>query len=222
VTVFLAWKTRALAQSAQKTAEVAERELELIRGQTEAATRQSVTAEAALNASVRPLLVDVPLHTMRTIYGQERPGGKHPAGVDVSVISASIDEGTRTARLTVPVRNIGAGPAIGLGVAVTREDDDATIARGKAPSVVAAGDSDWYWFEDTAGTASAAAVTPLVHLLQSNEDLVVEVAYADIANRQEAATSLYLTRSGRTDRSYRVTKVAPGHEPRLTSYARDS
>ena len=91
------------------------------------------------------------------------------------------------------------------------------VARGEAASVIAAAEIGRIWFEDTPGPASVAAETPLVRLLRSDEDLVVEVASSDVAGGQEAATSLYLTKSGRTDRAYRVTRVVLGHAPRLTA-----
>lgn len=223
----LALKTRALAKSGKATADASEstaaaaqRELELLGDQTEAAKRQGEAAEAALSASVRPLLIDVPVHTMRTIQVQEQPGETHPATLDISVIAASVFEDTRTAQLTVPVRNVGSGVARGVAAAVTVAGKDvvgSAIARGTAPSVIAAGESNWIWFEDTAGPASSAAQTPLVGLLRTEEDLVVEVAYCDAAGRQIAASSLYLTKSGRTDRSYRVREVDPGHACRLTT-----
>jgi hypothetical protein len=142
-----------------------------------------------------------------------------PADVDVSVISAAIHETTRTGRLTIPVRSVGADLARGLAAAVTIDREDAigeSVARGNAPSVIAAGESAWLWFEDTAGAASAAPQTPLVRLPLSEEDLVVEVAYSEVAGRQDTASSLRVTRSGRTDRSYRITKVVPGHPRRFT------
>ena len=83
------------ADAAKLTADAAVRDLELLGDQTEAATRQSEAAEAALNASVRPLLIDVPLYTTRTIQVQEEPAKMGPADVDLSVISASGDEVSR-------------------------------------------------------------------------------------------------------------------------------
>ena len=82
--------------------------------------------------------------------------------------------------------------------------------------MIAAGESEAVWFEDIAGVASDAAEPPVVYLLRTGADLVVEVAYRDVADRQEAASSLYLSKSGTTDRTYRVTRVDPGHPPRLT------
>lgn len=136
------------------------------------------------------------------------------------MISASVDEVSRIAHLMVPVRNVGAGPALGLAAAATVAREGTVgepVARGEAASVIAAAEIGRIWFEDTPGPASVAAETPLVRLLRSDEDLVVEVASSDVAGGQEAATSLYLTKSGRTDRAYRVTRVVLGHAPRLTA-----
>lgn len=203
-TFVLARKTRALAGSTQQTAD--------------AAKQQTKAAEGALNASLRPLIIDIPRHTTRTIQLQDRPGEKRPVEIDLSVISSDIAESTRTGSLTVPVRNVGPGVALGLAAAVTFAHGDlvgAPVARGEAPSVIAPGEPEAIWFEDTAGPASAAAETPLVRLLKEGEDLVVEIAYSDVAGRV-SASSLTLTKSGTTDRTHRVTRVDPGHEPRLT------
>jgi hypothetical protein len=219
-TFVLALKTRALAKSGKDTADAAQQELSLLRNQAEAAQRQSVAAEAALNASARPLLIDIPRHTMKTIQVQERPGVKHPEEVDLSVIASHIDESPRAGHMMIPVRNVGPGVALGLaaaaGLVIEQGAIGAQVARGRAQSVIAAGESGALWFEDVAGVASAAAETPLVYLLRSGADFVVEVAYCDVSGRQQAATSLYLTKSGTTDRTYRVTKVDPAHPPRLT------
>jgi hypothetical protein len=96
--------------------------------------------------------------------------------------------------------------ALGSAAAVAFSGDGLPrpVAHGTAPSVIAPGEHDWTAFEDTAGPASAAAQTPLVQLLESGEDLVVEIAYTDLAERQSTASSPYLTKSERVDRAYRV------------------
>ncbi len=54
----------------------------------------------------------------------------------------------------------------------------------------------------------------LALLLESNEDLVVEVAYTDVAGRQGTATRLHLGKS--SDGVYRVSQVSALVEPRFT------
>lgn len=218
-TFALARRTRALAASGQETADAAKEELTLLGNQAESARRQSSAAEAALNASLRPLVIDVPRHSMRTIWVRDQ-GERRPEAVDSSVISATVRETTRTGSLTVPVRNVGSGAALGVAVAVSNYREKTAggrIAEGEAPSVIPAGEADWLVFEDMEGAAAVAGVTPLVDLLRSEEDLVVEVAYSDAAGRQESATQLYLTRSGQIDRVYRVTTAVIGQPRRLTA-----
>ncbi len=220
-TFVMAQKTQALAKSGQETADAAkstaaaaERELELVRAQADAARRQTEAAEAALQASIKPLLVGVPLD-YRPAAARDSRSMSRSASTDFSVRSGVGDQ--RTGSLSVPVRNVGAGVARGLSAVVTVARRDAIgepVARGYAPSLIVAGEIDRVTFEDTPGPASVAAVTPLVRLLQSDDDLVVEVAYSDVAGRQEAATSLYLTTVGET---HLVTSVEPGHERRLTT-----
>jgi hypothetical protein len=233
-TLVLALKTRALAKSgqvtadaAQLTAAAAQQELELLRDQTDAAKRQSEAAEAALNASVLPVLLDIPQHTMfqlpteitaRLPYRQL--GGPVPTEVDLSVISATDSDDFPS--LVVPVRNVGAGVALGIDAAVYMEADEGVVVYGEAPSAIAVGGHDHVWFggpEERLGERAPVVVDQdaLRRVLRSGQDLVVEIAYSDVSGRQEAAASLHLTRSGRTDRAYRVTRVEPRHERRFTA-----
>jgi hypothetical protein len=162
------------------------------------------------------MLIDVPRFSMRTMPAEDRPGETEE--VDASPIFASIGE-SRAGSLLVPVRNVGAGVGLGLAAAATfaRDAVGNPVARGVAPSVLPAGELDAIRFADTPGPASVAAVTPLVELLQSGEDLVVEVAYSDVAGRQRSASSLSLRKSTMTDRDYSVTSVEHSHPPRLTA-----
>ena len=105
-TFVLALKTRALAQSSQETADAAEQELVLLALQLDAAQRQSEAAEVALNASLRPLVIDVPRHTMKTIQVQQQPGAKHAEEVDLSAITSGIGESPRAGRLMVLVETL--------------------------------------------------------------------------------------------------------------------
>jgi hypothetical protein len=148
-TYSLARKTRDLATSGKRTAIAAEKELEHAGRQTEA-------AEAALSSSVRPMVIDVPRFTMRTMPAEDRPGETEE--VDASPTFASIGE-SRTGSLLVPVRNVGAGVALGLAAAATFAQSAVgnPVARGMAPSVLAAGELGAIRFADTPGPASVAA-----------------------------------------------------------------
>lgn len=118
--------------------------------------------------------------------------------------------------LDVPVRNVGAGVARLLAAAVTIGRDGAfgePVARGEVPSAIAQQEHDRVTFP---GSVSGAEGSSLEHLLMSSEDLVIEVAYSGLAGRREAATSLYMTKSGMTDRAYRVRPVVPGAQRRFT------
>ncbi len=55
----------------------------------------------------------------------------------------------------------------------------------------------------------------LAHLLASDDELVVEVAYCDLADRQEAATTIYLAKDPVT-REYYVARIRPGRPRRFT------
>ncbi len=229
-TFVLAGKTQRLAQSGQETADAAKEELVLLRTQTDAAQRQSRAAEEALNASVVPVLLDIPRHTMfqlpKNILERLRYrsplGPPGPSEIDLSIISAN-DSATFPS-LVVPVRNVGAGVALGLAAAVTIEAIGTPIVRGEPPSAIAVGGHGHVWFggsEERLGEAGI-VLDPnerarLRTLLLSGQDLIVEIAYSDVSGRQEAAAALYLTRSGTTDRAYRVTRVEPRIDRQFTA-----
>jgi hypothetical protein len=150
-TLVLAGNTQRLAQSGQETADAANEELVFLRTQTDAAQRQSRAAEEALIASVVPVLLDTPRYTMFQVPKKilERLGYRSPLGppvpseIDLSIISAN-DSATFPS-LVVPVRNMGAGVALGLAAAVTIEAMPTPIARGEPPSAIAVGGHGHVW-----------------------------------------------------------------------------
>ncbi len=239
-TLALAGATYWLARKTRETADAAKNELVVAVKQGKAMTeqtgaigkqtdavieqgqemkRQGDVAEAALNASIRPLLINVPEGTTHTV--NDLPGFFGSVEVDRGLVAAEIAEG-RAGRLAVPVRNVGAGLALGVVAvaAFAQNPGRRVVARAAAPSVIAPGEHDSIYFADTAGAASAAAQSPLVTLLESKEDLVVEVVYTDVAGRQKAATTFHLTPDDVTvPNTYRVTAVEPGHEQRITPEA---
>lgn len=118
--------------------------------------------------------------------------------------------------MTVPIRNVGAGVARLSAAVLTYAREDAIevpLVPGEPPSVIAPGELDWIRYEWIEGDAER----PLAVMLDADEHLVIEVAYSDLSERQEAATRLYLVKSGRTDRTHRVRDVSPGVAPMWTS-----
>jgi len=209
-TFLLALKTKALADTATK-------ELTLVEKQIAETQRQSVTAEAALTASIRPVLVDVPRPTFRrgpktTTLNPAGFGTKSTADIDVSQIrSESADE---RLYLIVPVRNVGPGPARVTAVTVTAAGEGQTgapVAVGRGPSVIAAGEVAEVRF--TAETGSGPA--KLIQLLRTDDDLVVEASYTDVAGRQGAASQLLLQKRGPDQ--YSATGVRLLDEPQFTA-----
>jgi hypothetical protein len=185
------------------------------------AARGTEVAEDALAASVRPLLISVPRHTARPIVptAAERlaltmPGGVNlPTEVDVSEIFSRVD--AEGARLNVPVRNVGAGVARILAANVTaRGDSDAApvVPSTSDSAVIAPGEHGYVTFEPDPRSEDNTLLTTLLAIEEA--PLLVEVAYSDIAGRQETATSLILQRH--EDR-YRVVDVSPDHTRRLTA-----
>jgi hypothetical protein len=184
----LALKTRALAASGQDTADAAKATAEATDRELKELSRQSIAAEEALNASVRPLIAHVP---EGALGHSTRGPGEAPATVDVGVIYLLVDDSRQRARLHVPIRNIGQGVARMIATVVTVDRTDATgspLVSGNIPSVIAP--------NETANAEFSSAFEPergrLKLLLQSRETLVVEVAYTDVSGRQEAASQIVI------------------------------
>jgi hypothetical protein len=149
-----------------------------------------------------------------------------PSEIDLSVITAN--DSADAASLVVPMRNVGAGVALGIAAAVTVAREGAIgepIVRGEPDSAIAVGDHGHLWFggpDERLGERATVIGDPeqrahLRHLLALGEDLAVEIAYSDASGRQQVATTFYLTKGGRMDRAYRVTRVVPRHERRFTA-----
>jgi hypothetical protein len=212
----------ALAEATQETADAARQELALLRQQAEAAMRQSEAAEAALQTSVAPFILDVPVHTMRpgpsrlaTMEG--KPVIQRP-DVDVSVIKCDTEHAGGW--LAVPIRNVGPGVARvdGAFLALANNDNqNVAAAPDDIPSVVPSGEIGQLLFrEDTEHPGR------LKQMVLDEDDLIVEVGYSDISGRQRAATMLYLGKleNAQRQRRLRVTEVLPGVDRLLTGRPR--
>lgn len=197
-TYIMARRTGALAKSSSD-------ELGLLNEQTEAARRQSIAAEAALRASVRPYLLDVPRGTMKTIArGDVFPyvlAGfrRHPPPSETRVVDLSIvdqylpphDEGSPELDywLRVPVRNVGAGVAIlgdthlvlhGHGRVLTGTTSANALPPGEVAGLVFEVEPGaWEW---DAAERSALARSPVT----------ATVMYTDSAGEQAARAQIQL------------------------------
>jgi hypothetical protein len=186
-TFFMARKTKDLASLGQA-------ELELLDKQTQAAQRQSVVAEAALSASVAPLIVDVPPYTMRpgpprTTINPEGLGNVERTERDVSLIRYA--DGRDACVMTVPIQNVGSGAAriqraalVPLGVQTSTDP-----VLSESPSVVPRDEIRELIFRPDNRQA-------LKHLVEGLPvDLALQVSYCDVSGRQPASTVLTLRRS---------------------------
>lgn len=224
VTKNLAASTKALADSGDKTVEAALDELELLKTQTQAAQDQSAAAQEALHSSIRPLLMDVPPFTMqpRALTADEqlayrnKPSQTPPYVIaDASpVVVETQADGAKKPLLRVPVRNIGAGPAVMTAARLADALPDlrgVPTANGVMQGVVAPGQIVSVEFEHQEPTPGW-----LEDLLTTNRVLVVELTYTDIADRQETSTRLFISRDGNDpDSDFAVRRVEPLRPPQL-------
>jgi len=225
-TFLLARKTKDLAQSGQQTADAAEGELLQIRQQTEAAQKQGVAAEEALSVSVRPLLLDSPEEWplklwMRVLFRvlhipvSMLPGPFRRARISSEIhgsrVNTLVTDEAALAFLTV--RNVGAGLArIHAAVIAPAEGGiigEPLASASTSPSVIAPADKNDITFMDESGA--------LRKLLLSDRNAVIEIAYSDIANRQDAATIFYMSRLPGVNEYYLIDRVDPGRRRQLTA-----
>jgi hypothetical protein len=202
----LATKTTAVADASERTATAAVKEIRLLREQTEAVRvqadaavqqtrsmrRQSEVAEAALLASVQPLLLDVPEGTLKDgVMPDPLGGGTSTFRFDRSRIQSSI---SREPHLTIAVRNVGQGVArvtqAVLGVPRQPRGRPELLLRGEAPTALAPGE-----VADLKFTNSSASETDVASLMMDNLSLVVQVEYTDIAGRQPSSLVIHLSRT---------------------------
>lgn len=220
----LATSTKNLAGAGDRTADAAVKELELLSTQARAAQEQSAAAQEALSASIRPLLMDVPLFTMqpRALTADERlayrdkPSEMPPyVSADVSpVVVETRAGGAQKPLLRVPVRNIGPGPAVMIAARLADAFPDlrgVPTANGVMQGVVAPGQIVGVEFEHQEPTPGW-----LEELLTANRVLVVELTYTDIADRQETSTRLFISRDGNDpDSDFAIRHVEPLKPPQL-------
>lgn len=197
-TYVMAAKTGDLAASSRRAACTADHQLEILKDQTEEVARQSRAAEEALNASVRPLIVDVPFGTgLRVPVGPVPPGGfvrpdpatlAEPEKFDVATITHTIEKLDK-ASLNVPIRNIGLGVALLAKTTVTVASGGWPVVSGLTGStVLAPTEMNYLMFRSVTEHEEGALAT----MLAGEHHLVAEVVYTDISGRQESRTRLQL------------------------------
>jgi hypothetical protein len=213
---------QAKAVNAQSAA--AAGQVELLRAQTESLWRQSDAAEAALNASIRPLITSVPRPTiMRIPIEQTDVWRMVPSQVrqvppateiDASEIrEAKIDD---RPTLLVPVRNVGSGVARLVRAALSTErlvTPSIYVQTKTPPSVIGVDEVANIVF--STGEEHEPMPGWLEILLGGDEPLLVEVRYTDVAGRQETATTIVLKRNYRGQ--FRTERVSLLVEPHLTT-----
>jgi hypothetical protein len=209
-----------MAASGQRTADAAQRELDLLKTQAEAAQRQSELAEAALNASIRPLFTDVPPNTLQEVRQQRvfdlmqaSRQGQLPdtRKIDISKVWSDIDSESLSTELVVPIRNVGSGVGLIVDVAafVPRDeirlnfDDHSSYERvigWPGGPTLPVGEHTTLMFREPKGSAAWAG---LHSAISRGADVDVEVVYQDVSGAQDSVTRLSLSREDGTER-YRV------------------
>ena len=192
-TVYLAMKTGSLSATSQQ-------ELDLLRQQAAAAQAQSATAEQALRASIRPVIIDVPKGTLREVrrhdwfWPMRRSGEPRPpetTKVDVSRVRISFGDPDepqdRELKLDVPIRNVGAGLAL-IQRAVLHANVDCWTGRTSQQNLPV-GEVAAAYFDTPEGSQEYEAT---VRVTNAKRPLTLEIVYTDLAGGQTSHSFLHL------------------------------
>ena len=216
-TTDLARSTDVMAQATLHEVELAKEQVTAVREHAEAAQKQSTLAEAALNASIRPLLVEVPPGMVKEVkawnwfaFGvlgtQEKQ--RDTEKIDISRVRFKIDEDgeeqTSEIDMTVPIRNVGVGPAMlrGVRLEVPLEDGGVHIVVGRAEhSTLPVAEATNLLFEVPYGTADW---EPLRSAAERRANLTAEAIYTDLGGKQESRTLIHLKGTGEEAVTYKV------------------
>jgi hypothetical protein len=190
-TIGLAVATFSLATKTKKLAHDAEQELALLRIQAEAADRQSNAAEAALSASIRPVLVQ----------RQDQDGAAFECGIG--------DEAEAPwARFWV--RNIGPGVArvVSAFLSTLPPDKRSTLPLLPVtmPQVIASGECDFFGFD----SGSDYYPGQFKASLERGQGWTIWVGYEDLAGRRMAT---YFSLSRGDDETIQVDGANPLAKP---------
>jgi hypothetical protein len=193
-TAFLARETRTEARETRRLAGLAEAELEAMKQQTGAVLEQAAAAERqadvgrqAVQGTIRPVLIDVPLEPSgeaTEFVRYENVRERVPLGaIDVRDYPGSLG-------ISVPLRNAGSGIALLTGLSL-RCGDLPTWGGHFVRAVVPPGESTRVAF-------SLAKTEPRTadHIASINagNGFTVDVAYSDIVGDQATITQLHITR----------------------------
>lgn len=160
-TAFLALETRESVIATRVEAGIAASALEQARKQAEATDRQASIAQETLEASWRPVLVDVlpPLQRADADYSTAGATPRPAGGFD----------------FRVRFRNVGSGPAI-IGRAGIHAGSAGVLATGISSSVVAPGEMTTLEFQLK---QEATEAHPVIANIRSRDAVTVDVSYGD-------------------------------------------
>ncbi len=193
----LARRTSEQVASSREQASSSERQAEASRRQAEAAARQAellagqlATAQESLRAATRPLLADVP----------------RDEDDSATQINANIEfEHEEEVNVRVPVRNVGAGPAVIVHarLAATEQAMEAQqwAPGSSAQNIVAPGERVPLRFIAPPGSA---AYSTLHEQVLGCLRLIVEIQYRDLVEDHDATLRLGLA-CNRSNQEWRVT-----------------
>ena len=191
--------TQQQAGAMQNQAAATQQQAFAMQNQAAATQQQAAIAQQTLEASWRPLLVDVPFgFATRRISS---PGSLGPLEVDVAPVEADKRQ-DGVVRVIVPFRNIGSGPAV-ISRAVMSFGQLHTEATAFSSSIVAAREAVRIFF-DVAPTG--AVPINVISQLDSGRPFTVAVFYGDQGGARAWRSRAQLHRPPSTKR-YQVLNV---------------
>jgi len=182
LTAVLAVATLVVAATAIGTLRSSARVLDQATAQTNAAEKMAEAETKALAAAIRPIVTSLPQDQITDVDSVEE--GNFRSRFDKHVVIEKREKGSEKAiRVTVPIRNIGNGPAF---------LDTATLRVGKGTTdlmmpvdVLQSGDSTCLWNVEYGGSEKYSVLAEA-----ASKGFYVEIVYRDAVRRQESRTRI--------------------------------
>jgi hypothetical protein len=187
-TLLLAAGTFYMAAGTKRLARLTENEVRAVEDQARAAGAHLQIAQEALEASIRPTLVDVPPTGPTSPERIQYEGW----GTDVDRAAAHIEQTSDYLYCSVPLRNVGAGLALVEGVTLRWAANDVPWRGNSSLLAVPVGDQTRVLFSVPARRPEFSRA---VEAVQEAGSFTIEASYTDASGRPQPPVRLLFVRN---------------------------
>jgi hypothetical protein len=151
--------------------------------QAQASERSVKAQQEALAASIRPILTSVPQDHVANIEAIEAEAFVPLLDRHVTVVEDIDANQKRRIRITVPIRNVGPGPAVLKGASVAGKGGE--LSPVLPADILPSGESTYVWAEGEAGEPQFAVLEAVIATR-----FTVRVTYTDADEGQNTQTTI--------------------------------